>query len=153
MVKDGEGVNVDKLDEAFVSDVKFVLVDGNSEGLEVDKLDKAVVFDITSVLVDRNGEGLEVDKLGKAVVFDIKSVLVDRNGEGLEVDVVALNGLEVVFELLVEGANELSVDEEDIDGLGITAGVVGMAVVALGIGPGDVELEFEVLNVLTAGGK
>ena len=128
MVKDGEGVNVDKLDEAFVSDVKFVLVDGNSEGLEVDKLDKAVVF-------------------------DIKSVLVDRNGEGLEVDVVALNGLEVVFELLVEGANELSVDEEDIDGLGITAGVVGMAVVALGIGPGDVELEFEVLNVLTAGGK
>lgn len=128
MVKDGEGVNIDKLDEAFGSDVKFALVDGNSEGLEVDKLDKAVVF-------------------------DIKSVLVDRNGEGLEVDVVALNGLEVVFELLVEGANELSVDEEDIDGLGITAGVVGMAVVALGIGSGDVELEFEVLNVLTAGGK
>lgn len=103
MVKDGEGVDVDKLDEAFVIDVKFVLIDGYSEGLEVDILDKAVVF-------------------------DIKFVLVDRNGEGLEVDVVALNGLEVVFKLI-------------------------MAVVALGIGPGDVELEVEVLNVLTAGGK
>lgn len=134
MVEDGEGVNVDKLDKAIVSDVEFVLVDENGEGLEVDKLDKALVFDIKSVLVDGNGEGLEVDKLD-------------------EVNVVALGGLEVMLELLVGGADEVVVDEKDVGGLGIIADVVGMAVVVLGIGPGDVELEVEVLNVLTAGGK
>lgn len=114
---------------------------------------------VGTVFVVKDGEGVKVDKLDEILVLDVKVVLVEGDGEGLELnkldefDIVTLNGLEVVLELLVEGANGVVVDEDDVDGLETPADVVDMTVVVLGIGLGDIELEVEALNVLTAGGK